>query len=135
MAWHHSAKMSALWFVPQLFLMGAGEAFSYGPLEFFITEAPERMKSIGTGLFLSTRAMGYFLSSLLVSTTNIATQANWLQYDLNRGKLVNFYVMLAVLGVFNFLAFFYVASKHQYKSIRSDKTNSSEIEFTNIGNV
>ncbi|MFS7980108.1 putative ABC-type nitrate transporter [Helianthus anomalus] len=41
MAWHHGAKMSALWLVPQLFLVGAGEAFSYGQLEFFITEAPE----------------------------------------------------------------------------------------------
>ncbi|KAJ0530739.1 putative ABC-type nitrate transporter [Helianthus annuus] len=64
------------------------------------------MKSIGTGLFLSTRAMGFFLSSLLVSATNIATQGNWLKYDLIRGKLDNFYVMLAVLGAFNFLAFF-----------------------------
>ncbi|KAF5787322.1 putative nitrate-transporting ATPase [Helianthus annuus] len=73
MAWHHGAKMSALWLVPQLFLVGVGEAFSYGQLEFFITEALERMKSIGTGLFLSTRALGYFLSSLLVSTTNITT--------------------------------------------------------------
>ncbi|KAL9994516.1 putative ABC-type nitrate transporter [Helianthus debilis subsp. tardiflorus] len=39
MAWHHGAKMSALWLVPQLFLVVAGEAFSYGQLELFITEA------------------------------------------------------------------------------------------------
>ncbi|KAL9994515.1 putative ABC-type nitrate transporter [Helianthus debilis subsp. tardiflorus] len=64
------------------------------------------MKSIGTRLILSAWAMGYFLSSLLVSTSNIATQGNRLQHDLNRGKLDNFYVMLPVLGAFNFLAFF-----------------------------
>lgn len=108
--------ISAFWLVPQFFLVGAGEAFAYvGQLEFFIREAPERMKSMSTGLFLSTLSMGYFVSSLLVSLVDSATSGRWLRSDLNRGKLDNFYWMLAVLGVLNFWVFVVFAMRHSYK--------------------
>lgn len=98
----HGTRISAFWLVPQFFLVGAGEAFAYvGQLEFFIREAPERMKSLSTGLFLSTLAAGYFLSSLLVILVNHATKRIWLRSNLNRAKLDNFYWMLAALGVVN----------------------------------
>ena len=59
----NDAKLSAFWLVPQYFLVGAGEAFAYvGQLEFFIREAPERMRSMSTGLFLSAHSMGFFVS-------------------------------------------------------------------------
>ncbi|KAL6348294.1 hypothetical protein AAG906_005591 [Vitis piasezkii] len=105
-------KISAFRLVPQFFLVGAGEAFAYvGQLEFFIRKAPDRMKSMSTGLFLSTLAMGFFVSSLLVS-------------NLNWGKLDNFYWMLAVLGVLNFLAFLVFAMRHQYTTLQY---NSSDV--------
>ncbi|KAM0031664.1 putative ABC-type nitrate transporter [Helianthus debilis subsp. tardiflorus] len=105
--------ISAFWLVPQFFLVGAGEAFAYvGQLEFFIREAPERMKSMSMGLFLSTLAMGYFMSSLLVSLTDMATNGSWLTNNLNKGKLENFYWLLAILGFINFLAFLVLASRH-----------------------
>lgn len=112
-----NSQISAFWLVPQFFLVGAGEAFVYvGQLEFFIREAPERMKSMSTGLFLSTISMGFFVSSLLVSIVAKVTHKGWLRSNLNRGKLDNFYWMLAVLGVLNFLVFLVIAMKHQYKS-------------------
>lgn len=121
----HETKISAFWLVPQFFLVGAGEAFAYvGQLEFFIREAPERMKSMSTGLFLSTLAMGFFVSSLLVSLVDKATNKSWLRSNLNRGRLDNFYWMLAVLGVFNFLAFLVFAMKHHYKIYQY---NSSDV--------
>ncbi|KAF2292299.1 hypothetical protein GH714_018707 [Hevea brasiliensis] len=71
----HNSQISAFWLVPQFFLVGAGEAFVYvGQLEFFIREAPERMKSMSTGLFLSTLSMGFFVSSLLVSIVDKVTK-------------------------------------------------------------
>lgn len=106
----------AFWLVPQFFLVGAGEAFAYvGQLEFFIREAPERMKSMSTGLFLSTLSMGFFVSSLLVSLVDKATKKSWLRSNLNRGMLNNFYWLLAVLGLMNFVVFLIFASRHQYK--------------------
>jgi len=101
---------------PQFLLVGAGEAFAYvGQLEFFIREAPERMKSMSTGLFLVTLAMGFFLSSFLVFAVDGATRGAWIRNDLDRGRLDLFYWMLAVLGVANFAVFLVFARRHQYK--------------------
>ncbi|ESQ47699.1 hypothetical protein EUTSA_v10020360mg [Eutrema salsugineum] len=109
-------NISAFWLVPQYFLVGAGEAFAYvGQLEFFIREAPERMKSMSTGLFLSTISMGFFVSSLLVSLVDKVTHRGWLRSNLNKARLNYFYWLLVVLGAFNFLVFLVFAMKHQYK--------------------
>ncbi|XP_050381148.1 protein NRT1/ PTR FAMILY 6.4 [Argentina anserina] len=116
MANDHDIKISAFWLVPQYFLVGAGEAFVYvGQLEFFIREAPERMKSMSTGLFLSTISMGFYVSSLLVTLVDKVTHKSWLRSDLNNGNLDNFYLLLAALGAINFLVFLAFAMRHQYK--------------------
>lgn len=112
----HGVKLSAFWLVPQFFFVGAGEGFAYvGQLEFFIREAPEKMKSMSTGFFLSTLAMGFFVSSLLVSIVDQASNDTWLTSNLNKGKLDNFYGLLAVLVAMNFMIFLVFARKHQYK--------------------
>uniref|UniRef100_A0ACD5URA4 Uncharacterized protein n=1 Tax=Avena sativa TaxID=4498 RepID=A0ACD5URA4_AVESA len=113
--------VSAFWLVLQFFLVGAGEAFAYvGQLEFFIREAPERMKSMSTGLFLATLAMGFFLSSLLVLAVDAATRGAWIRGHLDDGRLDLFYWMLALLGVANFVVFLVFASRHQYKRTGPD---------------
>lgn len=112
---NHGLKLSAFWLLPQYFFVGAGEGFAYvGQLEFFIREAPEKMKSMSTGFFMSTLAMGFFMSSLLVSLVDRATD-QWLKSNLNAGRLENFYALLAVLGVFNFFLFLVFARRHKYK--------------------
>ncbi|XP_020259162.1 protein NRT1/ PTR FAMILY 6.4 [Asparagus officinalis] len=117
-------KISCFWLVPQYFLVGTGEAFAYvGQLEFFIREAPERMKSMSTGLFLTTLALGFFLSSVLVSLVDEATDGGWIRNNLNKGRLDYFYWMLAVLGVINFILFLYFASRHEYKAQNLDWKN------------
>ncbi|KAG7626114.1 Protein NRT1/ PTR FAMILY 6.4 [Arabidopsis thaliana] len=114
---NNDKKISAFWLVPQYFLVGAGEAFAYvGQLEFFIREAPERMKSMSTGLFLSTISMGFFVSSLLVSLVDRVTDKSWLRSNLNKARLNYFYWLLVVLGALNFLIFIVFAMKHQYKA-------------------
>ncbi|KAL6634086.1 hypothetical protein ACP70R_026757 [Stipagrostis hirtigluma subsp. patula] len=113
----HAAAISAFWLVPQFFLVGAGEAFAYvGQLEFFIREAPERMKSMSTGLFLVTLSMGFFLSSFLVFAVDGATRGAWIRNNLDAGRLDLFYGMLAVLGVANFAVFLVFARRHEYKA-------------------
>lgn len=108
--------ISAFWLVPQLFLVGTGQAFAYvGQLEFFIREAPEGMKSMSTGLFLTAISMGYFVSSLLVSIVDKVSKKKWLKSNLNKGRLDYFYWLLAVLGVLNFILFIVLAMRHHYK--------------------
>lgn len=126
-------KISAFWLLVQFFLVGAGEAFAYvGQLEFFIREAPDRMKSMSTGLFLSTISMGFFVSSLLVSIVDHVTNRNWLRNNLNKGKLNNFYWLLAVLGFLNFLVFLIFASRHQYKMQLPIEPESGEKELKGL---
>lgn len=124
---HRQTNISVFWLVPQFFLVGAGEGFAYvGQLEFFIREAPERMKSMSTGLFLSTLSMGFFVSSLLVSLVGKVTNKAWIRNNLNRGELDNFYWMLAVLGVLNYLVFLIFAKTHQYTVQQSNTSDGGE---------
>ncbi|KAL9453708.1 hypothetical protein AB3S75_009336 [Citrus x aurantiifolia] len=128
-------QKSAFWLVPQYFLVGAGEAFVYvGQLEFFIREGPERMKSMSTGLFLSAISMGMFVSSMLVSIVDKITNKHWLRSNLNKGKLNNFYWLLAVLGLLNFMVFLFFAMKHQY-NVQHRVKGDKELENFNDGKV
>lgn len=125
---HHD--ISAFWLVPQFFLVGAGEAFAYvGQLEFFIREAPERMKSMSTALFLATLSMGFFVSSLLVSLVGKATGERWIRNNLNMARLDYFYWMLAVLGVINIIIFLAFARRHQYKVQQPELSCNGEREL------
>ncbi|KAM5580559.1 protein NRT1/ PTR FAMILY 6.4 [Rosa sericea] len=131
-----NTKIRAFWLVPQYFLVGAGEAFVYvGQLEFFIREAPERMKSMSTGLFLSTISMGFYVSSLLVTVVDKVTHKSWLRSDLNNARLDNFYLLLAALGTVNFLVFLAFAMRHQYKGQQHNNTDDSGKELKNSNHM
>lgn len=131
--------------IPQFILVGAGEAFIYaGQLDFFIRESPEGMKTMSTGLFLSTLSLGFFLSSLLVSVVNLVTTSNshpgWLTNNLNRGRLDNFYWLVALMSLLNFMIYLMFAKWYTYKDTRmlkhlnlqlteSKPTKAAEIEY------
>eukprot|EP00252_Welwitschia_mirabilis_P004444 TRINITY_DN1478_c0_g1_i3.p1 TRINITY_DN1478_c0_g1~~TRINITY_DN1478_c0_g1_i3.p1 ORF type:complete len:500 (-),score=30.32 TRINITY_DN1478_c0_g1_i3:634-2133(-) len=115
-----TVPMSAYWLAPQFFLVGAGEAFAYvGQLEFFIKEAPISMKSMSTGLFLSTLSMGFFFSTVLVTFVNVVTSRGgtkgWLPETLNKGRLDYFYGLLTALSFLNLLLFFVFAKLYKYR--------------------
>ncbi|XP_030524822.1 protein NRT1/ PTR FAMILY 6.3 [Rhodamnia argentea] len=113
--------MSVFWLVPQFFFVGSGEAFTYiGQLDFFLRECPKGMKTMSTGLFLSTLSLGFFVSSLLVTIVHKVTghKKPWLADNLNRGKLSDFYWLLAILSALNFLIFLVCAKWYVYKDKR-----------------
>lgn len=130
-----SLPISVYLLIPQFFLVGAGEAFIYtGQLDFFITQAPKSMKTMSTGLFLTTLSLGFFLSSFLVSviknvTTNSKSEG-WLADDINYGRLDYFYWLLTVLSFINFVAFMICAiwfkpPTKKSNSIRVSNANGS----------
>lgn len=113
--------LSVFWLVPQFFLVGAGEAFTYiGQLDFFLRECPKGMKTMSTGLFLSTLSLGFFVSSLLVSLVHKVTgdKKPWLADNLNQGRLYDFYWLLAILSAFNFVIYLAFARWYVYKDKR-----------------
>ncbi|XP_051129226.1 protein NRT1/ PTR FAMILY 6.3-like [Andrographis paniculata] len=105
---------------PQFILVGAGEAFTYmGQLDFFLRECPKGMKTMSTGLFLSTLSLGFFLSSILVTVVHKFTvHKPWLADNLNEGRLYDFYWLLAILSVFNLAIFLFCARTYVYKEKR-----------------
>ncbi|GMP49167.1 hypothetical protein CsSME_00016235 [Camellia sinensis var. sinensis] len=122
--------MSIFWQVPQYFLVGCAEVFTFiGQLEFFYEQAPDAMRSLCTALWLTTVALGNYLSSLLVTiVTSISTRngsLGWIPDNLNRGHLDYFFWLLAVLSVLNLGVYLLVAKWYTYKrpvgTVRSDE--------------
>ncbi|KAJ0104867.1 hypothetical protein Patl1_18528 [Pistacia atlantica] len=127
--------ISVFLLVPQFFLVGAGEAFTYiGQLDFFLRECPKGMKTMSTGLFLSTLSLGFFFSSLLVSIVHKVTgdKKPWLADNLNQGKLYDFYWLLAILSALNFVIYLGCAKWYVYKDKRlaEEGIELEEQEFT-----
>ncbi|XP_050880438.1 protein NRT1/ PTR FAMILY 8.1 isoform X2 [Lathyrus oleraceus] len=112
-------SMSVFWLLPQFFLMGASEVFTYvGQLEFFYDEATDGTKSISSAMFLCETGIGSWLSTALVKIIISATggeEKGWLRNDLNKSKLDRFYWILAVISVINLLAYLMVAMRYKGK--------------------
>ncbi|KAG6634289.1 hypothetical protein I3843_12G106700 [Carya illinoinensis] len=113
--------LSVFWLVPQFFFVGSGEAFTYiGQLDFFLRECPKGMKTMSTGLFLSTLSLGFFVSSVLVSIVHKVTgkRRPWLANNLNQGKLYDFYWLLAILSALNLVLYLVCSKWYVYKDKR-----------------
>ncbi|KAL2509883.1 Protein NRT1/PTR FAMILY 8.1 [Forsythia ovata] len=114
--------MSIFWQVPQYFLIGCAEVFTFiGQLEFFYDQAPDAMRSLCSALSLTTVALGNYLSTLLVTiVTDITTRhgkLGWIPDNLNRGHLDYFYWLLAILSLVNFLVYLWIAKCYTYKKV------------------
>lgn len=112
--------MSIFWQVPQYFLIGCAEVFTFiGQLEFFYDQAPDAMRSMCSALSLTTVALGNYLSTVLVTVvTNVTTNngsLGWIPDNLNRGHLDYFYWLLAILSLLNFFAYLWIAKCYTYK--------------------
>ncbi|XP_077238761.1 protein NRT1/ PTR FAMILY 8.1-like [Tasmannia lanceolata] len=112
--------MSIFWQVPQYFLVGLAEVFTFiGQMEFFYDQAPDAMRSMCSALSLTTVAAGNYLSTVLVTiVTTISTKGGkvgWIPDNLNRGHLDYFFWLLAVLSLLNFAVYLLIARWYTYK--------------------
>ncbi|KAJ4725638.1 protein NRT1/ PTR FAMILY 8.1-like [Melia azedarach] len=112
--------LTIFWQVPQYFLIGCAEVFTFiGQLEFFYEQAPDAMRSLCSALALTTVALGNYLSSLLVTiVTSISTRngsLGWIPDNLNGGHVHYFFWLLTVLSALNLLVFVLVAKWYTYK--------------------
>ncbi|KAK1563018.1 hypothetical protein Q3G72_020879 [Acer saccharum] len=112
--------MTIFWQVPQYFLIGCAEVFTFiGQLEFFYDQAPDAMRSLCSALSLTTISLGNYLSTALVIIVTKATTKNgklgWIPDNLNRGHLDYFYWLLSVLSLLNFIVYLWIAKWYTYK--------------------
>ncbi|KAK3029077.1 hypothetical protein RJ639_039221 [Escallonia herrerae] len=130
--------ISAFLLVPQFALAGAGEGFMYtGQLDFFITQSPKGMKAISTSLFLTTIALGFFVSSALVAIVKKVTgggaRHNWLPHNINNSRLDCFYGFIAVLNAVNLGLYLACAMWYRRKLDEDTQKMESDTNFSSRG--
>ncbi|KAF8398844.1 hypothetical protein HHK36_014708 [Tetracentron sinense] len=112
--------VSILWQIPQYFLVGASEIFTFiGQLEFFYDQSPDAMRSLCRALSLLALALGSYLSSFILTiVTSITTKGGkpgWISNNLNEGHLDYFFWLLASLSFLNLLIYVFCAAKYKSK--------------------
>lgn len=102
--------MSAMQLVPQHCLTGLAEGLNLiGQIEFYYSEFPKTMSSIGVSLLALGLGFGAVLGSAIVGIIGAATRRDghdgWLANNLNRGHYDYYYLVLALLGTANVMYF------------------------------
>ncbi|EXB63809.1 Nitrate transporter 1.2 [Morus notabilis] len=114
------------WIALQYLFLGSADLFTLaGLLEFFFTEAPTSMRSLATSLSWASLAMGYYLSTVIVSLVNDVTgsseQKQWLSgSNINHYHLERFYWLMCVLSALNFLHYLFWATRYKYRSTKGN---------------
>ncbi|CAN4096342.1 unnamed protein product [Withania somnifera] len=102
--------MSAMWLVPQHCLTGLAEAFNaIGQIEFYYSQFPMTMASIGVALFSLGMGFGNLVGNLIVEIVDHASsrggKVSWVTNNLNLGHYDYYYWVLCLLSVGNFFYF------------------------------
>ncbi|CAM8950451.1 unnamed protein product [Rhodiola kirilowii] len=121
---HDPLPITVFWIAFQFLFLGSADLFTLaGLMEFFFSEAPDNMRSLATSLSYASLAIGYYLSSVIVTVVNKVTGRSghrpWLSgTSLNQYHLERFYWLLCVLSAVNFLHYLIWAKWYKYRSAR-----------------
>ncbi|RDX68580.1 Protein NRT1/ PTR FAMILY 2.13, partial [Mucuna pruriens] len=115
------APMSVLWLAPQFMFLACCHVFAtVGHTEFFNNESPDGMKSIGNSFLCLNVSAASNLSSFIVNIVHSYTgkqgQPDWLDGDINKGRLEYFYFVIAALGLLNMCYFVFCSRRYHYKT-------------------
>ncbi|CAM8999099.1 unnamed protein product [Rhodiola kirilowii] len=103
--------MSGSWLIAQNCLLGLAEAFNaIGQIEFYYSQFPKSMSSIGVALFNLGNAFGNLGASLVVRLVNDFSKRggkadSWVSDNINKGHYDYYYFLLAGLSAANFCYF------------------------------
>lgn len=109
-------------------LLGVSEASAYvAQMEFFTSQSPDGLKSIGVGLSMASLALGCYAGSFLLTlVTDMTTRKRgrgWVPPNLNDGHLDRFFLSavltLAKLSIF-------AARAKRYKNIAMVKRDGTD---------
>lgn len=118
-----SLSMSVFWLAPQFLIIGFGDGFTLvGLQEYFYDQVPDSMRSLGIAIYLSVIGAANFLSSLLITIVDHATEKSggksWFGKDLNSSRLDRFYWLLAGMTTVNLFMFVFFARRYSYKNVQ-----------------
>ncbi|XVF79867.1 hypothetical protein PTKIN_Ptkin15bG0024600 [Pterospermum kingtungense] len=126
-----TSALTIFWQIPQYVLVGVSEALVYvAQMEFFASQTPNGLKSLGIGLSMCSSAMGSYICSMILTAVMAITSKNgkpgWVPSDLNDGHLDRYFFLLAALTAFNLVLFVICAMR--YDPISFEK-RAEEIEM------
>ncbi|PUZ66001.1 hypothetical protein GQ55_3G271100 [Panicum hallii var. hallii] len=129
-----TVPMSVFWLVPQYAIHGVADAFmDVGRMEFLYDQAPESLRSTAAALYWLTNSMGSYLGTLLVTIVHAKTRRSgqWLQDNLNRGKLDNHYWLVVALQVLNLVYYFLCVKYYTFKTLET-VGDDKEVELDHV---
>ncbi|KAL4610296.1 hypothetical protein ACB092_08G041000 [Castanea dentata] len=116
--------MLALWLIPQLVLVGIGEAFHFpGQVALYYQEFPTSLKSTSTAMIALIIGISFYMSTVLIDLVQRIT--GWLPNNINNGRLDNMYWLLVVGGVVNFGYYLVCASLYKYQNVEKGEESNS----------
>ncbi|CAL5094935.1 unnamed protein product [Urochloa decumbens] len=129
-----TVPMSVFWLVPQYAIHGVADAFmDVGRMEFLYDQAPESLRSTAAALYWLTNSMGSYLGTLLVTVVHDKTRRSgqWLQDNLNRGKLDSYYWLVVALQVLNLVYYFVCVKYYTFKPLETTG-DDKEVELDHV---
>lgn len=127
--------MSVFWLVPQLSLMGIGDAFNgIGQTEFFYDQVPESMRSTAGAINSCISGVGVYISVIMLTAVQKLSardgRAGFLDDNLNKAHLDKYYYIVAGMIGANLIYFLVVSSWYSYKNaIVNPSSNGRQISM------
>ncbi|XP_058199691.1 protein NRT1/ PTR FAMILY 2.3-like isoform X1 [Rhododendron vialii] len=111
-----AVPMSVFWLVPQLAIVGVGEAFHFpGQVALYYQEFPASLKNMATATIGLLIGIAFYLSTAVIGCVRTAT--GWLPDDIDDGKVDYVFWMLVVVGVVNFGYYMMCAVLYKYRNL------------------
>ncbi|KAK7274700.1 hypothetical protein RIF29_15797 [Crotalaria pallida] len=115
------ATISVMWLAPQFVLIGFCEVFTIvGHIQFYNSESPENMRSVGNSLQPLLIAFSSYVGALVMNIVHKVTtckqgKIDWLNDDINYGRLYYYYFLLAGLAALNLVYLLFCVKSYNYK--------------------
>ncbi|KAJ4756902.1 Protein NRT1/ PTR FAMILY 5.8 [Rhynchospora pubera] len=108
--------LKIFWLLPQYAFLGISDVFTVvGMNEFFYSQVPNTMRTIGIALYSSVIGFGSFLGAFLIDILEIVTadaggkSRGWFSDDPREARLDKYYLFLAILSCISFIMFTYLS--------------------------
>ncbi|KAL1318063.1 hypothetical protein HN51_070327 [Arachis hypogaea] len=121
-----TVPLSIFWLLPQYILLGISDIFTVvGMQEFFYSEVPTTMRTMGIALYTSVFGVGSFVSALLITLVEVFTSSrgipSWFSDDMNNeARLDNYYWLLACLSFVSLVLYSLLCKYYHSSSSCSD---------------
>lgn len=123
--------LSILWLLPQYILLGISDIFTVvGMQEFFYSEVPVSMRTMGFALYTSVFGVGSFVSAALISIIETYSSSrggkhNWFADDMTEARLDNYYWLLAFTSAISFLMYIVICKHFKSRSDADDQCDTN----------